>query len=35
MNWPGFIAYARANSRVFGYAYFGDGRCVADYAFIN
>jgi len=25
-KWPGFVSYHRANSAIFGYVYFGDGR---------
>lgn len=33
--WQGFVAYARVNSPIFGYAYFGDGMYVGDFPFIN
>lgn len=35
MYWPGFVSYARANSTIYGFGYFGDGRRVSDLAFIN
>ena len=34
-KWPGFLAYARANTSVYGYCYFGDGRRVNDLVFTN
>lgn len=33
LAWPGFVGYSRANSRVFGYGYFGDGIKNIDLAF--
>ena len=32
-NWPGFIAYHKARSNVFGYAYFGNGMKNEDLPF--
>lgn len=34
-KWPGFLAYNRANSPVFGYCYFGDGRVNNDLVFTS
>jgi hypothetical protein len=34
-KWPGFLGYARANTNVYGFCYFGDGRCVKDLVFTN
>jgi radial spoke head protein 9 len=34
MIWPGFIAYHRANSNIYGYAYFGDGIRNSDFEFL-
>jgi len=32
--WPGFVAYHRANSPIFGYAYFGNGIRNDDLPFL-
>lgn len=32
-KWPGFLAYNRANTPIYGYCYFGDGRKVSDLMF--
>ena len=34
-NWVGFVAYARCNTRCFGFAYFGDGRSTRDFVFTH
>lgn len=33
--WEGFLAYARCNSPVYGYIYFGDGRSSNDFVFTH
>ncbi|CAD8082384.1 unnamed protein product [Paramecium primaurelia] len=33
LQWPGFLGYHRAGTRIFGYAYFGDGIKNVDLAF--
>jgi radial spoke head protein 9 len=34
MLWPGFIAYHRANSGIFGYCYMGNGIKNEDLPFL-
>jgi len=33
-KWPGFVSYHRANSNIFGYVYFGEGRRLNDIHFL-
>ena len=32
--WPGFIAYHRCNTNIFGHLYIGDGICNENLAFM-
>jgi len=32
--WPGYVAYHRANSKIFGGLYIGDGRKNVDLPFL-
>lgn len=34
-KWPGFLSYNRANTVMYGYCYFGDGRKVNDLMFTS
>ena len=34
-KWPGFLSYNRANTDIYGYCYFGDGRAVHDLVFTS
>ena len=33
-KWPGFIAYHRCNTNIFGFCYMGDGICNEDLPFM-
>ena len=34
-KWPGFLAYHRCNSNLYGSVYFGYGNSVTDFAFLS